>query len=102
VELDLPDGQGLGLYHREGFAQNTGEAPAVAPEGPIMGTETYLYCEDLEGAIARIEAAAGRMLSPLVARPWSDEAAYFDDPDGNVVVVVRPLRAGSRGKEGAS
>jgi hypothetical protein len=29
------------------------------------------------------------MLSPLALRDWGDEAAYFSDPDGHVVVVAR-------------
>jgi len=102
VELELPDGRGLGLYQREGFARNTGAAPAAVPEGSVTGTEIYLHCEDLEGAMARVEAAGGRLLSPLAARPWGDEAAYFADPDGNVVVVARPLRMASAGTEDAS
>ena len=28
---------------------------------------------------------------PAAPRDWGDEAAYFADPDGNVLVVARPL-----------
>ncbi len=93
TELELPDGRGLGLYQREDFAHNTNQAPEVVPGGGISGTEIYLHCDDLPAAIERIRAAGARELSPLAPRDWGDEAAYFADPDGNVLVLARPLPA---------
>lgn len=93
AELELPDGRGLGLYQREGYAHNTNQAPAAVPDGGISGTEIYLHCDDLAAAIDRIRAAGARELSPLALRDWGDEAAYFADPDGNVLVLARPLPA---------
>ncbi len=93
AEFELPDGRGLGVYQREGFAHNTNQAPAIVPEGGISGTEIYLHCDDLAGSIERIRAAGARELSPLAPREWGDEAAYFADPDGNVLVLARPLPA---------
>ena len=93
VEFELPDGRGLGLYQREGFGHNTNQAPEVVPEGGISGTEIYLHCDDLPAAIDRIRAAGARELSLLAPRDWGDEAAYFADPDGNVLVLARPLPA---------
>ncbi len=37
----------------------------------------------------RAIAAGARELSPLAPRDWGDEAAYFADPDGNVLAVAR-------------
>lgn len=91
VELELPDGRGLGLYKRSGFAHNTQQTPVLVPVGEISGTELYFRTDDLDGAVARLEAAGARPLSALAERPWGDEAAYFADPDGNVIVVSRPL-----------
>ena len=91
TELELPDGRGLGLYQRENFAHNTGQAPHVIPDGAISGTEVYLHCDDLEATIARLENAGARLLSAAAPREWGDEAAYYADPDGNVLVVARPL-----------
>jgi flavin reductase (DIM6/NTAB) family NADH-FMN oxidoreductase RutF/predicted enzyme related to lactoylglutathione lyase len=91
VEFVLPDGRGLGLYRREAFARNTGQAPAAVQDGAITGTEIYLYCEDLDAAVARLESAGARKLSERAARDWGDEAAYYADPDGNVLVVAYPL-----------
>ncbi len=97
AEFELPDGRGLGVYQREGFAHNTRKTPVEVPEGAITGTEIYLHCDDLPAALGRIRAAGARELSPLAPRDWGDEAAYFADPDGNVLVLARPLRAEDRG-----
>jgi len=91
VEFELPDGRGLGVYKREAFALNTGQAPALPAGGAISGAELYFHCDDLPGAIGRMEAAGGRLLSALAPRGWGDEAAYYADPDGNVLVLARPL-----------
>ncbi len=91
VELVSPGGRRLGLYQREAFARVTGERPA-SREG-LSGCELYFHCDDPAAAAERVAAAGGRLLSPLAPRPWGDLAAYFADPEGNVVVVARPLTA---------
>lgn len=93
VEFELPDGRGLGLYIRDGFAHNTGQAPAPIEEGAITGTEIYLHCADPAAVAEQLKAAGARELSALAPRDWGDEAAYYADPDGNVLVVARPLPA---------
>jgi catechol 2,3-dioxygenase-like lactoylglutathione lyase family enzyme len=100
VEFALPHGLRLGLYERHAFAKNPGAAPAPRPPGALAGTELYLYPDDLEPALARIEEAGARLLSPLVPRDWGDEAAYYADPDGHVVVLARPLPPGERDDAG--
>lgn len=90
VELALPDGRGLGLYARDGFARNVGQTPVLHAPDRIGGTELYFHVDDLDGATRRLEAAGALVLSPRAARDWGDEAAYYADPDGNVVVVARP------------
>lgn len=91
VELELPGGMALGLYEREGFGRNTGQVPTRAEPGALLPTELYFRCDDLDAAIARLERAGARCLSPRAPRDWGDEAAYFADPDANVVVVARPM-----------
>ncbi|MFH1467522.1 MAG: VOC family protein [Pseudomonadota bacterium] len=98
-QLDLPGGRSLGLYVREGFAHNVGGlVPEVVAPGAITGTELYFRVADLDAAVARLEAAGARVLSPRAPRDWGDEAAYFADPDGNALVVAVPLApvAGAR------
>lgn len=89
VELPLREGHTLGLYQREGFAKNVGQTPIAAPSAAITSTELYLRVGDLDAAIARLERADARLLSPRAPRPWGEEAAYYADPDGNVVAVAR-------------
>lgn len=91
VEFELPGERGLGLYRREGYARNVGRLPQAVEGDDITSAELYFRCADLDEAIARMEAAGGRALSPRAARLWGDEAAYFADPDGNVLVLARPL-----------
>ena len=95
VELALPDGRGLGLYAREAFASNTGHVPTLATPERIGGTELYFHVDDLDAAIRRLEAAGATLLSARAGRDWGDEAAYYADPDGNVLVIARPLAASS-------
>ena len=90
AEFMLPGGQRLGLYARAGFERNVGRVPLQGRRGEITGTEIYLYVDDLAAAIARVEAAGARLLRPRAERAWGDEAAYFADPDGNVIVLARP------------
>ena len=102
VELELPDGNRLGLYRREGFARNTGRAPARVPRGAITATELYLRVDDVAAAGRRLRAAGARELSARAPRDWGDEAAYFSDRDGNVLVVARPLGAAAAASAGAA
>jgi predicted enzyme related to lactoylglutathione lyase len=89
VEFELPGGMRLGLYERKSFGLNMGQLPFTVPEGALTSTELYFYSDDLEGDIARILHAGARQLSELKPRDWGDEAAYFADPDGNVIVLAR-------------
>ena len=91
VELAVPGGMRLGLYLRDGFGHNTGRLPARTPAGEISATELYFWADDLDAAIERVSRAGARVLSARAPRDWGDEAAYFADPDGNVIVLARPL-----------
>lgn len=91
VELALPGGTSLGLYVREAFAVNVGQVPTLATPQRIGGTELYFHVDDLDDAIQRLEAAGATCLSARAPRDWGDEAAYYADPDGNVLVVARSL-----------
>lgn len=90
VEHELPGGMRLGLYQREAFAKNTGVVPAQIPAAALAPTELYFHVEDPRASARQLLVAGARELSPLALRPWGDEATYFADPDGNVLVVARP------------
>jgi predicted enzyme related to lactoylglutathione lyase len=89
VEFELVDNQRFGLYKREAFAHNTGQAPVETPEGYLTGTEIYFYTDDIQESISKLEKVGARRLSALQMRDWGDEAAYFADLDGNVIVLAR-------------
>ncbi len=91
VELALPGGRGLGLYQRDGYARNTGRPAQRVGDGRVGGVELYFHCEDLDASIDALRAAGAEELSPRALRDWGDEAAYFSDPDGNVLVIARPV-----------
>jgi catechol 2,3-dioxygenase-like lactoylglutathione lyase family enzyme len=91
AELEGPGGMRLGLYDRKGFGRNIGRPPARIAHGDIAPTELYFHVDDLEAAMGRMKDVAAEVLSPLAPREWGDEAAYFADPDGNVIVLARPL-----------
>jgi len=90
AEFQLPNDLRLGFYLRERFARNVGQTPLLVSEAGLTSTEVYFQTDDLAGFVARLEQAGARTLSPLALREWGDEAAYFADPDGNVIVAARP------------
>ncbi|MBX7112780.1 MAG: hypothetical protein K1X64_00500 [Myxococcaceae bacterium] len=90
AEMTLPNALRLGLYERHAFGRNTGQVPTAPAPTALLPTELYFYPPHLEAAMAQIENAGAHVLSPLSVRAWGDEAAYFADPDGNVIVLARP------------
>ena len=91
VELDIGGATRVGLYERVAFGANPGRVPPPPAEGEISRTELYLRVSDLPAAIVKLEAAGARLLSAAQDRSWGERAAYFADPDGNVVVVAVPV-----------
>ena len=88
VEFALTPDSGVGIYHREAYAINTVIPPERCPDSAITATELYLHVDDLDAAIERLRAAGARELAPAAPRMWGDTAAYFADPDGNVIAVA--------------
>jgi uncharacterized glyoxalase superfamily protein PhnB len=68
----------------------TSQVPTAIPDGMLAPVELYFHADDLHAAMTRVVAAGAHTLSPLAQRDWGDEAAYFADPAGNVVVIARP------------
>ena len=96
------EGHGGGADLRGAGAARGHEAGAVparwlpaqhAAPGPqhdqTSSTELYLYPDDLEATSRKVLASGGRQLDALAARDWGDDAAYYADPEGNVVVLAR-------------
>ena len=91
VEYRLPDGSGVGLYSRAGFERNSGLGALPTPSGRSTSTELYLYVDNPALFIERLREMEAVELSPLSERDWGDEAAYFTDPDGNLLVIARSM-----------
>jgi predicted enzyme related to lactoylglutathione lyase len=87
-EYALPDGMRLGLYLREGFEKNTALPVSLRTAAHTTATELYLTVEDPAAMASQLCGLGARCMSPLAERPWGDLAAYFEDPEGNVVVVA--------------
>ena len=90
VELALPDNDWLGLYRRDGYADAAGAQP-VDLNGHVSPAYLYVRVDDVGEAEKRLREAGAKALSPRSERGWGDEAAYFADPDGNVVAVGKSL-----------
>lgn len=58
----------------------------------VTSTEIYFRTDEPHIYVSRLEQVGARALSPLTLRDWGDEAAYFADPDGNVIVVARSVQ----------
>jgi catechol 2,3-dioxygenase-like lactoylglutathione lyase family enzyme len=86
------DGGTLGLYEREGFAAASGAIPADVPAGGQTATELYVRVDDVAPLVERLRDAGARELRGLTTKVWGDDAAYFEDPDGNVVAVAQHTR----------
>jgi predicted enzyme related to lactoylglutathione lyase len=89
VEYLVPDGGAVGLYQRRGFAGQVGADPIEIPEERVSSAYLYVRVDDVEATVAAIEAAGGRPLSPLAERAWGETAAWYADPDRNVVAVAQ-------------
>ncbi|MBZ0265560.1 VOC family protein [bacterium] len=91
IEYNLPNQIRIGLYDRTGFSRNTGKTAQQSESETTSATELYFYCENLENSIQNILDAGAEVLSPLQPRDWGDRAAYFSDPDGNVLVLAEKI-----------
>ena len=88
VELLAPDGT-LGLCERDTYAALTGAQPMAPENGDVSPAYLYVRVPDVREAIAKLDAAGARPLAPLASRSWGEDAAWFADPDGNVVAVAQ-------------
>jgi predicted enzyme related to lactoylglutathione lyase len=96
VEFLPPDGGSVGLFESDGYAQLVGASSAPIPEGRVAPAYVYIRVDDVAAAVDRVEAAGGRPLSPLASHSWGEDAAWFADPDGNVIAVAQSRTADDR------
>jgi catechol 2,3-dioxygenase-like lactoylglutathione lyase family enzyme len=92
VELHAPDGT-LGLCERGTYARLTEATPITPGNGDVSPAYLYVRVPDAQATVVKMGAAGARELAPLAGRSWGEEAAWFADPDGNVVAVAQALPA---------
>ena len=96
--LNASDGAIAALQHRR----------ELKPGVRMAGFEATLAVENLDAAMAAIEAAGGRILAPPFYIEDVGRLAYFEDTEGNLVGVMqydRPEQeriAAARGGSGAA
>jgi predicted enzyme related to lactoylglutathione lyase len=89
VEYLVPDGGAVGLYARDGFANEVGAEPVEIDKGRVSSSYLYVRVDDVDATVAAIQEAGGRPLSELAERAWGERAAWFADPDQNVIAVAQ-------------
>lgn len=87
TELPLGPGATLGLMPETGIARLLGVDPT--PGAGVPRAELYLRVPDPAAHHARAVAAGAVERSPLLFRPWGEEVAYSQDPDGHVLAFAR-------------
>lgn len=88
VEFRHRAGQRLGLYTREAYDQTVGASSRGVDGDNATGTELYFHVHDLDAAMQRAVRAGAVETSARALRPWGDEAVYYRDPLGNVLVLA--------------
>ena len=61
----------------------------IAPGVVMRGFETTLGVEDIDAAIAAIEAAGGKVVMPPYRIEGVGELIYFQDTEGNVIGAMQ-------------
>lgn len=89
AEFEMADGRRIGIYERKSFGVNTGIVPERIEANELSGAELYFHCDEPAEQCAKLVQAGATELSPWQLRPWGDEAAYFRDPDGHVIVIAK-------------
>lgn len=61
-------------------------------EEPVQSGSTaiWLYTDDVDAAVAELEAAGVPVVAPPADQPWGERVASVTDPDGYVVHLGAP------------
>jgi lactoylglutathione lyase len=54
--------------------------------------ELCINVEDTDAAVAALREIGARVMLEPVDQPWGERAAYVEDPDGNLVMLVAPSK----------
>jgi catechol 2,3-dioxygenase-like lactoylglutathione lyase family enzyme len=75
VRFECPDGGAtFSIHHRESLAD--GEKPVI-----------YFECQNLDGEVARLQAAGAEFDAGPVDQTWLWREAHLRDPDGHQIIL---------------
>lgn len=89
AEFLTEGGWRIGLYAREAFGRTAGGLAREVTEGELSGAELYCYTDDMARSCERLLQGGAMQTSPAARRHWGEEAAYFLDLDGHLLVMAR-------------
>ncbi len=76
---------------------DTGQSPniggglnPVTPENPAGTVTVYVYTEDIDGSLRKVEALGGTVILPKMEVPTVGFLAFFKDPTGNTLALLQP------------
>lgn len=62
----------------------------VQEQVPAGSTVIYIHTDDVDATMADIEAAGGKRLTPNMDIPGVGTMAWFNDPTGNMMSLLKP------------
>jgi predicted enzyme related to lactoylglutathione lyase len=76
---------------------DTGQSPdmggglnPVTPENPAGTVIVYVYTEDIDDSLGKVEALGGTVILPKMEVPTVGFLAFFKDPTGNTLALLQP------------
>ena len=89
AEFETSTSLRIGLYEKHAFGRTACGEVATPPDRQLTGAEIYFRVDDIESACERLASAGAHLASARAMRHWGDEAAYFRDPDGHLLVIAK-------------
>lgn len=59
-------------------------------QGPTTATTNTIGVESVDGAVAAVQGAGGKLIMPKTVIPTIGYFAYCEDPEGNLFGVMQP------------
>lgn len=82
----------LAVMDRGVVGRIAGERGLLRPGDKGFRFELYFRVEDAQAASVRLRKSGAVLVSAFAPRPWGDRAAYFLDPDENLIAVADSKR----------
>ena len=79
-------------FASHGLAESNLPEAFRRPEGAATAFEVCFVTEDVVGAYDRAVREGAEPVTPPQTKPWGQDVAYVQDPDGNLVELASPAR----------